>query len=180
MRRNRRKLRCHRGVRGDESGAAPASGETTIPQESASQKGATNPTTTHDDAELPLYGFHTRRVEGVQQPRAGHPRRHEWFLGFPERLHRNGILKIAYDDGHLASTLGRAYEYTTDLATDTLRLGAPAHTRSLRLGGFVCPDGPATYTWSRLNNNYILRLTAVEDACAVRQAILEGEWRFID
>ena len=33
---------------------------TTMPEASASQKGATTPTTTQDDAALPLYGFHTR------------------------------------------------------------------------------------------------------------------------
>jgi hypothetical protein len=32
----------------------------------------------------------------------------------------------------------------------------------------------------RFNNNYVLRLTAVEEPCSVRRAILEGEWRFLD
>ena len=34
--------------------------------------------------------------------------------------------------------------------------------------------------WSRFNNNYVLRLTAVDEPCAVRRTILEGDWKFLD
>jgi hypothetical protein len=161
--------------------ASSASEETTIPEASASQPTTTLRPSTGSDAALPLYGSHYRRVPGVPQPKAEHPRRQEWFLAFPENLHRRGVLEITYDDGRIYYGLGRAYKYTSDLATHSLRLEAPTRKRDLRLGGFTCrPDGPATYTWARFNRNYVLRLTAVEEPCAVRRAILEGEWRFLD
>jgi hypothetical protein len=131
-------------------------------------------------AALRLYGAHVRRVPGVPQPRAGSPGLHEWYLQFPERGW-DGILELIYSGRSPYVSWGRAYEYTSDRKTHTLHLGAPTKTRGLRLGGFRCrPDDPATYLWSRFNQNSVLRLTAVEDPCVTRRAILEGEWRFID
>jgi hypothetical protein len=136
-------------------------------------------TSTGREAGLPLYGGHIRRVPGVPQPKAAHPQRQEWYLIFTERADRDvGVLEISYYRGY---SLGRAYKYTSDRVTHSLRLEAPTRTRYLRLGGFTCrPDGPATYNWSRFERNYVLRLTAAEEPCAVRRAILEGEWEFID
>jgi hypothetical protein len=164
------------GCGGNES-AAP-----TAPEPSTSTPATTTlEPTTGADARLPLYGFHIRRVPGVPQPRAGRPRRHEWFLEFPEPLRWKGVLEISYEGRHFGVLWGRAYRFTADLATHSLRLVAPTQKRGLRLGGFVCPpDEPAIYTWSRFERNYLLRLSAVREPCAARRPILEGDWQFID
>jgi hypothetical protein len=175
------------GCRGNEPTATTPSASSslaaaTTPEPSTSAPAATLEPTTGDDARLPLYGFHIRRVPGVPQPKAERPRRHEWFLEFPEHLRWKGVLEISYEGRHLGVLWGRAYRYTADLATHSLRLVAPTQKRGrLRLGGFACrPDEPATYMWSRFERNYVLRLSAVQERCAARRAILEGDWHFID
>jgi hypothetical protein len=88
-------------------------------------------------------------------------------------------LKLDYAIGKGYTAMGRAYKYSAD--TKILRLGASTKVKGLRLGGLECRrDGPATYAWSRFDNNYMLRLKAVEDPCAIRREVLEGDWHFLD
>jgi hypothetical protein len=91
------------------------------------------------------------------------------------------VVEVGYAGKRSLGSWGRTYRYTADLETHTLSLGTATKPRSFRLGGFDCQRAaPATYTWSRFDRNYILRLTAVQEPCAVRRTILEGEWHFID
>ena len=165
---------------GEPAPESSAKGAGTVPQASAPQPTTTLRPSSGGDAALPLYGSHYRSVPGVPQPEAKHPRRQEWFLTFPEHLRPAGVLELSYDLQDFTG-LGRAYRYTSDRSNNLLRLQEPTRKQGLRLGGFSCrPGGPATYAWARFNNNYVLRLTAVEDPCTARRAILEGEWRFLD
>ena len=166
----------------DEPASEPSGSEgVTIPQGSASQPTTTLRPSTGSDAALNLYGSHYRRVPGIPQPRAAEPEKQEWFLVFPEGLHPGRVLEISYDDGQIDSGLGRAYKYTSSVRTHSLRLERATPKANLRLGGFTCRhEAPATYKWSRFNNNYVLRLTAVDEPCAVRRTILEGDWKFLD
>jgi hypothetical protein len=170
-----------RAAGGDKPASEPSGSQgVTIPQGSTSQPTTTLRPSTGSDATLNLYGSHYRRVPGIPQPRAAEPEKQEWFLVFPEGLHPSQVLEISYDDG-LDSGLGRAYKYTSNVRTHSLRLDGATAKANLRMDGFTCRDeGPATYKWSRFNNNYVLRLTAVDEPCAVRRTILEGDWKFLD
>jgi hypothetical protein len=135
---------------------------------------------TGGDNALPLYGSHVRTVPGLKQPNAARPHRQEWYLEFPQSIERrDGVLKLDYAIQEGYKAMGWAYKYSAD--TKILRLGAPTKVKGLRLGGFACRrDGPATYAWSRFDNNYTLRLKAVVEPCEIRRAVLEGDWHFLD
>jgi hypothetical protein len=167
--------------------STPGSPSRSTPAATSSAPATTLEPSTGKAAALPLYGFHVRQVPGVPQPGASNPERHEWFLAFPEGLEWSGVLRMAYEGKRIGVLWGQAYKYTSDLDTHSLRLAAPAQVRgrrlggTLRLGAFQCRrDEPATYTWARFERNYILRLTAAKEPCAIRRAVLEGDWQFID
>jgi hypothetical protein len=153
--------------------------------------GATRPTTTAPEPttaaasteadELPLYGTYLRRVPAVAQNPPAHPDADEWAISFESGKAWRGVLEVSYLGRKIRTSWGRVYRYSSD--RNTLHLGAATRPKdvNLRLGGFECrPDEPATYEWSRFDRNRTLRLKAVQDPCAVRRAILEGDWGFYD
>jgi hypothetical protein len=58
----------------------------------------------------PLHGEALRRVPGVPQPMSGRPRRHEWYLRFPESGQARwvGVLTVSYVGKGVESEWGRA------------------------------------------------------------------------
>jgi hypothetical protein len=98
----------------------------------------------------------------------------------PEPPAWEGVIRVDYA-ARGAISVGRAYEFKADRDTHRLSLGRARKVRGLRVGGFQCgADKSATYAWARFNGNYVLRLEAVQEPCAARRAILEGDWQFLD
>jgi hypothetical protein len=156
---------------------AVACGSTERQAENASAPTTVAGVTSTPDNE-PLYGLARRIVPGVPQPHGEHPRRHEWYLTFPNYgATWNGVLTLSY--AGKKQSWGRGYAYVSDVKT--LRLTAEMRIGSIRPGVIDCPgDETATYAWSQFDNGYTLRLKATDEPCAVRRSVLEGDWHFID
>jgi hypothetical protein len=129
-------------------------------------------------------------VAGVKQPNAARPHRHEWYLEFPQSIERwDGVLKLDYTIGKGYTAMGRAYKYSdrhgagrqVQRRYEDPSARRPDQGEEARLSGFECRrGGPATYAWSRFDNNYTLRLKALVEPCHFRRAVLEGDWHFLD
>lgn len=158
--------------------ASPTSESTPVDAASSTQDD-----TVPSAEDYPLYGTYLRRVPDVEEKPPSDPGlEDEWALSFEESVEvSDGVLELYYLGRQPGSAWGRAYRYSSD--DDTLHLSKavkPERTR-LRMGGFDCqPKGPASYAWSRSDDNRTLRLEAIAEPCATRHAILEGEWQFYD
>ena len=132
--------------------------------------------------ELPLYGTYLRDVPALElEPPAARGVENTWALDFQDKEEWEGVLGLYYFGRKPGTQWGRAYTYSSD--GETLRLGTvtPPKDVDVRPGGFDCrPDGSATYSWSRSEDNRELRLEAVTEPCGIRRAILEGDWVFFD
>jgi hypothetical protein len=145
------------------------------------------PTTTTSPPTLgtgghPLYGDYVRPEFGLIKKRALRHHSDEWSVVFPEPGAWKGVVTIVY--WGQKKPLGHAYAYQAS-KDGSLRLGPEtrAPRRSfpvLEGGGFACTRSPALYAWARSSNYELLRLTPMQDRCAVRRRILSAEWTFID
>jgi hypothetical protein len=172
--------------------AACSSSESGSPSPSTGTASKPSGPTTPSDARSSLVGGHTRsyirRVRGVSQTRPYSPGRRLWEIHLiPAKEPNRGVLLVSYLGAQAGTFRGRAYEYSSD--EKTLRLGVAAKPKDLAgdlgsfklvLGGFECPPGHAIYTWRLADHDITLRLRATEESCAVRRAILAGDWRFSD
>jgi hypothetical protein len=168
----------------NESGSPPASSG--IPSRS------TGSTTTPDEERPSLVGGHTRsytrHVRGVTQTKSFSPGQRLWGIKvIPSEVRNRGVFLLSYLGRPPGTFRGRAYEYSSD--DKILSLGEATKPKDvagdigdfkLVLGGLTCPPGPAIYSWRLFDDDLRLRLRAIQESCAVRRAILVGDWRFSD
>jgi hypothetical protein len=139
----------------------------------ASESAIRDTTTASTADELPLYGIYLRNVPALSDASF-----RDWGINFGDGQKTSGVLEVFRMRAR--GPRGHAYKYASDGAS--LRIERPARPRTgLPPGAFDCgSEQPATYAWSRTDRNYTLNLRAIDEPCAVRRTILEGEWHFFD